>query len=168
MNQPDDAHSVRCPAKVNLALAVGGPRDDGYQTSRPPERGRQPGGPEEPSDAPEERTMDQVNPADGTQTPAGGNREKRLTALEAIRAKCIDCCCGNKAEVRRCTATSCPLHPYRMGKRPKSAGPRTPAQREADRKNGERLAALAAELRDLSPEEAAQLLVMLAQRQHAP
>jgi len=46
------------------------------------------------------------------------------------------------AGVRRCTATSCPLHPYRMGKRPKSAKDRTPAQLEADRKNGERLRAL--------------------------
>jgi hypothetical protein len=66
---------------------------------------------------------------------------KRLTPITPIRAKCLDCCCGSEAEVRRCPATSCSLHPYRMGKRPKTAGSRTPAQREADRKNGERLRA---------------------------
>ena len=42
-----------------------------------------------------------------------------LTPIKAIRAKCVDCCCGNVAEVRRCSATQCTLYPYRMGKRPK-------------------------------------------------
>lgn len=42
-----------------------------------------------------------------------------LTPLKAIRAKCVDCCCGNMAEVRRCPAEKCALHPYRFGKRPK-------------------------------------------------
>ena len=42
-----------------------------------------------------------------------------LTPVKAIRAKCLDCCCGNTAEVRRCPAVKCTLHPYRMGKRPK-------------------------------------------------
>ena len=42
-----------------------------------------------------------------------------LTPIKAIRAKCVDCCCGNVAEVRRCPATHCTLYPYRMGKRPK-------------------------------------------------
>lgn len=42
-----------------------------------------------------------------------------LTPIKAIRAKCVDCCCGNVAEVRRCSAKQCPLYPYRMGKRPK-------------------------------------------------
>ena len=44
---------------------------------------------------------------------------KILTPLKAIRAKCLDCCCGNKKEVRECTLEKCTLHPYRMGKRPK-------------------------------------------------
>lgn len=38
--------------------------------------------------------------------------------LKAIRAKCIDCCGGNSAEVRKCTATGCPLWPFRMNKNP--------------------------------------------------
>ena len=42
-----------------------------------------------------------------------------LTPIKAIRAKCLDCCCGHPSEVRICTAVKCPLYPYRMGKRPK-------------------------------------------------
>ena len=38
----------------------------------------------------------------------------------AIREKCLDCCCGNAAYVRKCTAVSCPLWYYRMGKVPKT------------------------------------------------
>ena len=45
-----------------------------------------------------------------------------LTPIKAIRIKCLDCCCGNTAEVRRCPAQNCSLHPYRMGKRPKAGG----------------------------------------------
>ena len=41
--------------------------------------------------------------------------EKRITRGKAIRLKCLDCCCGNNAEVRRCPATKCPLWRYRMG-----------------------------------------------------
>lgn len=44
---------------------------------------------------------------------------KRVTRAKAIRLKCLDCCCGNNAEVRRCPATKCPLYPYRMGKEDK-------------------------------------------------
>lgn len=45
--------------------------------------------------------------------------EKVLTPLKAIRAKCLECSCGQAKEVRLCILTNCPLHPYRMGKRPK-------------------------------------------------
>lgn len=45
---------------------------------------------------------------------------KKLTPMKAIRAKCIDCTCGQNAEVRRCQVSSCSLHRYRMGKRPKA------------------------------------------------
>ena len=46
-----------------------------------------------------------------------------MTPMRAIRAKCIDCCCGQRAEVRQCTAQRCPLWPYRMGHRPTPADP---------------------------------------------
>jgi hypothetical protein len=35
-----------------------------------------------------------------------------------IRAKCLDCCCGQVIEVTRCTATGCALWPFRMAKNP--------------------------------------------------
>jgi|SRR6476646_1083782 len=38
--------------------------------------------------------------------------------LKAIREKCLDCCCGNAAEVRKCVAIECPLWPFRMGTNP--------------------------------------------------
>lgn len=41
---------------------------------------------------------------------------ERLSRSKAIRLKCVDCCGGNMAEVRKCPATHCPLWRYRMGK----------------------------------------------------
>lgn len=41
---------------------------------------------------------------------------ERISRGKAIRAKCIDCCCGQKNEVRLCPAKDCPLWPYRLGK----------------------------------------------------
>ena len=38
--------------------------------------------------------------------------------LKAIRAKCIDCCCNQLAEVKLCPSSDCPLYPFRMGKNP--------------------------------------------------
>jgi hypothetical protein len=46
---------------------------------------------------------------------------KVLTPIKAIRAKCLDCCCGQKTEVKLCTSKNCALHPYRMGHRPKAS-----------------------------------------------
>lgn len=46
--------------------------------------------------------------------------EERITRGKAIRLKCLDCCCGNSAEVRRCSVTKCPLWRYRMGSEHKS------------------------------------------------
>lgn len=31
----------------------------------------------------------------------------------AVKAKCLDCCCWQRKEVQLCTASTCPLHPYR-------------------------------------------------------
>jgi hypothetical protein len=35
-----------------------------------------------------------------------------------VRAKCLDCCCGQESEVRKCTGFGCSLWPYRMGSNP--------------------------------------------------
>lgn len=43
---------------------------------------------------------------------------KRMTPVKAIRAKCLDCCCDQSAEVRLCRSEDCPLWPYRMGHNP--------------------------------------------------
>ena len=45
--------------------------------------------------------------------------EKKLTnPVKAIRAKCLDCCCGQQKEVELCTNTRCALYPFRFGKNP--------------------------------------------------
>ncbi len=48
-----------------------------------------------------------------------GVRHQTLTPVKAIRAKCVDCCCHQWAEVRRCPCPECALWPYRFGRRPK-------------------------------------------------
>lgn len=44
---------------------------------------------------------------------------KKLTATKAIRAKCIQCCCGQLKEVKNCNATECALYHFRLGHAPK-------------------------------------------------
>ena len=48
--------------------------------------------------------------------------EKTLTPLKAIRAKCLDCCCGQYSEVKLCPVKDCPLYPYRDGHNPNRKG----------------------------------------------
>ena len=38
--------------------------------------------------------------------------------MQAIRQKCLDCCCGNASEVRKCVATDCALWPFRLASNP--------------------------------------------------
>lgn len=38
--------------------------------------------------------------------------------VKAIRAKCLDCCCGQANEVKECPITDCPLYAFRFGKNP--------------------------------------------------
>lgn len=49
-------------------------------------------------------------------------RQKRLTPIKAIRAKCMECSGGSFKEVRECHITDCALHPYRLGKNPARKG----------------------------------------------
>lgn len=44
---------------------------------------------------------------------------KVLTPVKSIRAKCLDCSCGQFKEILLCPVKDCALYPYRMGKRPK-------------------------------------------------
>lgn len=41
-----------------------------------------------------------------------------MTPVKAIRAKCLDCVCGQANEVRLCPCEECPLWPFRLGKNP--------------------------------------------------
>jgi hypothetical protein len=41
-----------------------------------------------------------------------------VSPRQCIKAKCLDCCCYNRAEAAACTVTLCPLwavNPYRLG-----------------------------------------------------
>jgi hypothetical protein len=49
---------------------------------------------------------------------AGEAGHKQMSPLEAIRLKCLDCCCYQPSEVRLCEAVTCPLWPFRAGKHP--------------------------------------------------
>jgi hypothetical protein len=41
-----------------------------------------------------------------------------VTLKQAIKEKCLNCCCGQIVEVRECTVKTCALHPFRQGKNP--------------------------------------------------
>ena len=41
---------------------------------------------------------------------------ERVSRSKAIRLKCLDCCCGQPSEVRKCPAENCPLWRFRMGR----------------------------------------------------
>lgn len=41
-----------------------------------------------------------------------------MTPMQAIKAKCLDCCCGAAQEVKLCPAESCPLWAFRFGRNP--------------------------------------------------
>ncbi|MHB9025659.1 MAG: hypothetical protein ACYC7E_16060 [Armatimonadota bacterium] len=43
--------------------------------------------------------------------------------MRAIRAKCLDCCCGQRVEVRNCALPTCALWPHRLGPRAALAEP---------------------------------------------
>ena len=44
---------------------------------------------------------------------------KKLTYRLAVRAKCLQCCCGSYLEVKNCTSAKCALYSFRLGKSPK-------------------------------------------------
>jgi hypothetical protein len=44
-----------------------------------------------------------------------------LRPLNAIRARCLECCDGQMPMVRNCAKKSCALWPFRTGRRPDTA-----------------------------------------------
>ena len=43
---------------------------------------------------------------------------QHTTLKAAVRAKCLECCCYDANEVRKCVSVDCPLWPFRMNKNP--------------------------------------------------
>lgn len=58
---------------------------------------------------------------------------ERLTRSQAIRAKCLDCCCDNSVEVRNCSVTKCPLWNFRMGHEVGENAPKRPRKNSANK-----------------------------------
>jgi len=48
--------------------------------------------------------------------------ESHLSRGEAIRAYCIDCCCGEILKITDCPDQGCPLWRYRLGSEKRSMG----------------------------------------------
>ena len=73
------------------------------------------------------------------------NEEKSITPIKAIKAKCLDCCCGQREEVKLCPVKDCPLWQFRLGKNPNRSRNMTDEQKRAA---SERLAKARAKRRD--------------------
>ena len=59
-----------------------------------------------------------ADPRDLTVAELGDLGFAKTALRKVIRAKCLNCCCYQAIEVKRCTAVKCPLWPYRMGTNP--------------------------------------------------
>ena len=48
------------------------------------------------------------------------SEEERIITnpVKAIRANCMECCCGSFKEVELCPVQTCPLYPFRFGSNP--------------------------------------------------
>lgn len=44
---------------------------------------------------------------------------RKVPPVKALRNRCLDCCCGQLGEVRKCVAVDCPAWPFRMGVKPR-------------------------------------------------
>ena len=65
----------------------------------------------------------------------GYSGETHTNPVKAIRAKCVDCCCGSINEVRDCAICDCSLFPFRFGKNPyRDSRKMTPEEVEAARR----------------------------------
>jgi hypothetical protein len=54
-----------------------------------------------------------------------------MTRKKAICAKCLDCCGGSRAEVKRCESEDCTIWPFRLGTRVRiNSGVKTAAKRK--------------------------------------
>jgi hypothetical protein len=73
------------------------------------------------------------DPREMTQDELREAGHEPMSPLEAVRARCIDCCAGQAKEVAVCPAVGCPAWPFRMGTDPWRK-PASEARREAARR----------------------------------
>ena len=73
------------------------------------------------------------DPREMTQDELREAGHEPMSPLEAVRARCIDCCAGQAKEVGLCPAVDCPAWPFRMGTDPWRK-PASEARREAARR----------------------------------
>lgn len=59
-------------------------------------------------------------------------KEKVLTPMKSIRAKCLDCSCGSANEVKNCPIINCALYGYRFGRRPETQARRLSAKKATE------------------------------------
>jgi hypothetical protein len=57
---------------------------------------------------------------------------KRMTPMQAIRAKCLDCSAYQPSEIRLCEAVKCSLWPFRAGQHPYTSAKLKNNAQEAD------------------------------------
>jgi hypothetical protein len=88
--------ALRCTAQASLLTLDTSPTDELEEWQHPP--GRDPRG----------MTVAEL-------TAIG---HPPISRAKAIRQNCIECCCGNAAEVARCHMLGCPMWPFRMGTDP--------------------------------------------------
>lgn len=55
----------------------------------------------------------------------------KKSPIKAIREFCLECCGGNSADVKSCTAPRCPLYAFRFGKNPYIKREMSEEQKEA-------------------------------------
>jgi hypothetical protein len=73
------------------------------------------------STAPELDAFDGENLCEPARENCDGAQVESMTPMEAMRAKCLDCCVGKPSEVRLCVSKTCALHPFRLGHNPHRA-----------------------------------------------
>src|ERR1700738_1208112 len=78
------------------------------------------------------------DPRKMTQDELRGAGYEPMNPLQALRARCLDCCAQQPKDVALCPAVGCPSWPFRMGTHPWRK-PASEARREAARRTMEAL-----------------------------
>jgi hypothetical protein len=71
--------------------------------------------------------------------------------LKIIRDKCLDCCCYQPSEIRKCSSVGCALWPYRIGRNPFSNRKGNPASLAKSRPDARNLPVLPEGGLDIAP-----------------